>query len=115
MGVFAIKDYKKGETVVVWDTSRQLTEEEYVNLSDVQKPYVARLGDKLVLMETPAKYINHSCVPNVGPIEKGVDIALRDIKAGEEILADYLERKGNETTRACMCASAGCKKLIVAA
>lgn len=115
MGVFAAKNFKKGETVVVWDTSHKLTEEEYANLPDEQKPYVARLGDKLVLMETPAKFINHSCTPNIAPAQKGRDIALRDIHAGEEILADYLELKGNETARACKCASAGCKKLIVAA
>lgn len=115
MGAFATKAFKKGETVVIWDSSRLLSQEEFAALPQEQKPYVANLGGKLVLMRSPAKFINHSCTPNIAPVEKGRDVALRDIEAGEEIVADYLERKGNETTRACKCNSAGCKKLIVAA
>jgi len=115
MGAFATKAFKKGETVVVWDTSRVLSQEEFAVLPQDQKPYVANLGGKLVLMHSPEKFINHSCAPNIAPAQKGKDIALRDIEAGEEILADYLEHKGNETARACKCNSADCKKFIVAA
>lgn len=114
MGAFATKAFKKGETVVVWDTSRALLQEEFAALPQEQKPYVANLGGKFILMYSPEKFINHSCEPNIAPVEKGRDVALRDIEMGEEILADYLERKGNETARACKCNSAGCKKLIVA-
>ncbi len=115
MGAFAAKAFKKGETVIVWDASRALSLEEFDALPKEQKPYVANLGGKLVLMHSPAKFINHSCTPNITPAGEGRDVALRDIEAGEEILADYLENKGNETTRTCLCGSAGCKKLIVAA
>ena len=115
MGAFAAKAFKKGETVVVWDASQVLSQEEFAALPKEQKPYVANLGGKLVLMHSPAKFINHSCTPNIAPAQKGRDVALRNIEAGEEIVADYLERKGNETARACKCNSAGCKKLIIAA
>ena len=115
MGAFAAKAFKKGETVVVWDASQVLSQEEFAALPKEQKPYVANLGGKLVLMHSTAKFINHSCTPNIAPAQKGRDVALRNIEAGEEIVADYLERKGNETARACKCNSAGCKKLIIAA
>jgi len=115
MGAFATRAFKKGETVVVWDASQNLSQEEFAALPQDQKPYVANLGGKLFLMRSPEKFINHSCTPNIAPAEKGRDVALRDIEVGEEIVANYLEHKGNETARACKCASAGCKKFVVAA
>ena len=35
------------------------------------------------------KFINHSVIPNVTLLDENVEVALRDIKIGEEILENY--------------------------
>jgi len=60
-----------------------------------------------------AAFINHSCVPNCETDE--VDgqiwiIALRDIKAGEELTYDYNLYDGDDDDRAaCRCGARGCR------
>ena len=84
MGIFADKDFKKGDVVLHWDTSQILTEEEFKNMSEDEKRYVTFCNDKYVKMQSPECYMNFSCVANTK--EKDFcDIAIRDIKKGEEI------------------------------
>jgi SET domain-containing protein len=51
-----------------------------------------RLG-RFILCCDDARFINHSATPNIAPDfeqeRHGVDIAVRDIEAGEEITVDY--------------------------
>ena len=60
-----------------------------------------------------AAFINHSCVPNCETDE--VDgqiwiIALRDIKAGEELTYDYnLYDGGDDDSAVCRCGAKGCR------
>ena len=67
---------------------------------------------KVVLMQEPEKYINHSCDPDV--YIKTVDgvrkvIAMRNIKCGEEIVYDYSINGDNEGTFQCRCGSNKCR------
>lgn len=91
-GIFAIRDFKQGERVVEWDR-KELTEEEYQALSaeDIERYVSLKEGKHLLSME-PMRYVNHSCNPNTQPIDNG-DVAIRDIKAGEEITSSYLDKK----------------------
>jgi uncharacterized protein len=61
-----------------------------------------------------AQYINHSCEPNlVTRIVKGhiLYVALRDIRAGEELTVDYRFDKKVEKVP-CRCGSAKCRGTI---
>jgi SET domain-containing protein len=55
--------------------------------------YVDRSLNRLILCFDDARFVNHSDTPNVaGDYERdphGLDVALRDIAAGEEITMDY--------------------------
>lgn len=111
-GVFATRKILKGETVLAWDISHSITDEEFAKLPAEEKRYIARLGDRLVVMQPPAKFVNHSCNPNTSTLGAGQDIALRDIEAGEEITAGYLENAIEGETIRCNCGSGNCTKEI---
>ncbi len=110
-GVFAARDFMKGESVVVWDTSKTLTEQDIEKLSDEEKLYVVYFGGKRFLMQPPEKYINHSCNPNTF-MKDFRDIAKRDIGKDEEITTDYSEEKNPIINFECHCGSRNCRKII---
>jgi SET domain-containing protein len=62
----------------------------------------SRLG-RYILCCDDARFINHSDTPNVGPDftrdRYGVDVALRDIAAGEELTVDYRLLEGRAVER----------------
>ena len=94
MGIFADKDFKKGDVVLHWDTSQILTEEEFEDMSEDEKRYVTFCNGKYTKMQSPEGYMNSSCVANTN--EKNFcDIAIRDIKKGEEITTQGKIKKCN--------------------
>jgi len=112
-GVFATRDFKKGELVIDWSTcSTQLTREQVEKLSDTERKYVSLLkDDKYVLFKSPARYVNHSCDSNT-KAKGGCDIAVRDIKEGEEVTADYVLEKVPGLHLKCNCGSKNCRGII---
>lgn len=86
LGVFATKDFKKGEVVFQWNL-QVLTREEYDKLSEYEKNNFCRKREGVMYhYPIPERYVNRSDLPNVLPdFEKQADIALRDIKKGEEL------------------------------
>lgn len=61
-------------------------------------------------MQSPEKYVNHSCDPNT-EIKNRRDMAMRDIKKGEEITSDYTGQ-GSSTSFICKCGSEKCRGFI---
>ncbi|MDD4013729.1 MAG: SET domain-containing protein [Candidatus Omnitrophica bacterium] len=57
------------------------------------------------------KYINHSCNANVLGTEFGFDIAVRDIKKGEEATYDYRDFY-DDVKMPCMCGEPNCCKVV---
>ena len=101
-GVFAGRNFKKGEIVIKWDISHQLTLGEIKNLPEAQKRYIVHLERKHILLQSPAKYVNHSCDANTHA-GNFCDIAVRDIKKSEEITANYSETMGPKEFLRCNC------------
>jgi SET domain-containing protein len=110
-GVFAIRDFKKGETVIKWDISRQITPAEAELASAEDKRYLAYRGGKIIVQQVPAKYVNHCCDPNTYVVDF-CDVALRDINAGEEITSDYSDDLAPNEMMICLCGSRNCRKTI---
>jgi len=110
-GVFATRNIKKGEVVLKWDTSHRLKKTEVNELSEKEKNYVSYMNGKYVQMQVPEKYVNHSCEPNTHP-KNHSDIAIRDIKKGEEITSDYSKESVGGTFLDCKCGSKKCKGRI---
>jgi SET domain-containing protein len=105
-GLFANKDFKEGEIVLKWNPT-PLTEEETNNLTTKQEEYTISKNGKYYSMNSPEKYMNHSCEPNTKMnLNDFCDIAIKDIKKGEEITSYYSNKKGNE--EACNCGSKNC-------
>ena len=112
-GVFAGRNFKTGEIVVKWDISHHLTPEEVKVIPETEKKYVAYFKGKHILMQPPAKYVNHSCDANTY-VNDFCDIAKRDIKKGEEITANYSETMDINEFMKCNCGSKNCRGLIQA-
>lgn len=104
-GVFAQRDFKKGEVVLKWNP-KPLTKEEFEKLTSKKLAYVLHIGRKYFLMQTPEKFVNYSCEPNT--FTKNLsDIARRNIKKGEEITSNY-GKEGLDISE-CKCGSKKCK------
>jgi uncharacterized protein len=110
-GVFATRDFKKGETVIEWDISHQLPLEKVKRLPENKKEYVIYTKGKIILQQLPAKYVNHSCNPNTR-VKNFCDVAMRNIKKGEEITSDYTNDLNSDEIMNCNCGSKNCKRII---
>ncbi len=112
-GVFAARDFKKGEVVIDWSAcSDVLTKEQMKKVPEHKKRYVSYLGKgKYVFFKSPGKYVNHSCDSNTKAIN-GCDVAVMDIKKGEEITADYVREKVPGLNMKCKCGSKKCRGII---
>lgn len=87
-GVYANKDFKKGDVVISYNLT-PLTEEESKNLPDDEKIFTHSHHEKVYLYGEPERYVNHSETPNTHQdLEEQKDIALVDIKKGEMITTD---------------------------
>jgi len=110
-GVFATRDFKKGEIVIFWDISHQISQENAKTASKEKQKYLAHINGKIIVQQEPAKYVNHSCDPNTNT-KNFCDVAIKDIKNGEEITSDYSSDLENNETMICTCGSKNCKKII---
>ncbi len=111
-GVIALRDFNPGEIVIPWDTSNTLTDAEYERLPEDQRRYVARYKGEWLYMLEPARFVNHSCDSNTVPL-RGNDVAVREIKAGDEITSDYRSVMLSGERMACRCGAQNCMGYIV--
>ncbi|MEK6958471.1 MAG: SET domain-containing protein [archaeon] len=111
-GVFAARDYRKGEVVVKWDLSKIISKSQAKKLSEEDKKFLVKHNGKYILMQAPAKFVNHSCDANT-MAQNFCYVAKRDIKIGEEITTDYSETMSENDSFDCKCKSPNCKKKIV--
>lgn len=108
-GLFALKPINKDEVVVVWNP-RVLSKQEASKLSeDERSHYTYPDGDKILLMQPPERYMNHSCEPNTH-VEGRSDVASRDIACGEEITSDYLDLETEGFK--CTCGNTICRSIV---
>lgn len=120
-GVFAKTRIPKGTILLISDPESIVcrTKEQYKKLSKKRKAFFNRWAypeddDRLCYYKDIARYINHSCDPNMATAND-FDIAIRDIEAGDEITCDYgtIEPAWlNLKPMKCSCKSKNCRKLI---
>ncbi len=114
IGVFALTDLSVGAVVLMVDDSHVVDARHPV--PEGEEVYCDYLGNgRIVCMQVPERYINHSCEPNVSMRTRdGVRevVALRSIQAGEEIAYDYSINGLGDTTWTCACRASRCRKLI---
>jgi SET domain-containing protein len=100
-GVFALAPIAKG--TAVWRFQKGLDMEfrpdiadglpEHVRTFFAHYGYLDRNVNRIILCFDDARFVNHSDTPNVATDyaqdSYGLDVALRDIAAGEELTMDY--------------------------
>lgn len=87
-GVYASRDFKKGEVVVPYNL-KELTQAEFNALPDGEWEWTHSFHGKIFLFPKPERYVNHNDSPSTYVDHaKGGDVALRDIKKGEAITID---------------------------
>ncbi len=111
-GVFAAQDFKKGEVVLKWDTSHKYSRQELKKLSKDDQNHMNCIGKGIyILMQTPEKFVNHSCEPNTY-VKNQQDIAICNIKKGEEITSDYSLNGIDDWKLNCNCGMKKCRKIV---
>ena len=110
-GIFAARDIVKGELITHWNVAGSYSKEEVGKLTFDQRKRATPLGDgKFGLITEPACFMNHSCEPNIISKDQA-DFAAMNIKAGEEITADYTSEEPIEWFD-CHCGKQNCKKRV---
>jgi uncharacterized protein len=117
-GIFAVKKIKKGELVSVTGglvvTKKDI--KEYREACDFDPEL--QIGDNFFLVPPENKdrkrmcSFNHSCNPNVGLLDSVAVVAMRDVKAGEELTQEYATWASSLAPFKCNCGSKNCRKTI---
>ncbi len=109
------------ETWVIEYVGEKITKAESLRRCELDNPFIFTLDDEFDLdgaMEwNPARLLNHSCAPNCeaqSDDDRIWIVALRDIKAGEELTFNYNYDLEDYKDHPCRCGSPGCVGYIVA-
>ena len=112
-GVFARERVRAGELLVVW--GGEVVGGDALRAMSVDRFRLAlQIEEDLYLLtanEGPADWVNHSCEPNAGLQGQVVLVALRDIRAGDEITFDYATSDGSAYDEfECGCGARTCRR-----
>ena len=111
-GVFAKKDFKEGEVVIIWKPKKIVSKKERKKLPKDEQNHTAPTGDgRYIVMGVHERYVNHSCNPNTYA-KNNSSIALNNIRKGEEITCDYSISGIDDWTMKCLCGSKNCRKKV---
>jgi SET domain-containing protein len=112
-GTFAAEDIAAGERIWAVDDSNVVPEgADYEEVELEHRHHCDDIaGGRKVILKEPDRWVNHSCRPNINrQTIDGVryEIALRDIRAGEELTHDYRINGGGDSKWKCNCGSDRC-------
>lgn len=121
-GVFARKPIKKDEIIAVWG-GFIITQKEFQRLARTRfkniDDYATKIADGFYMVSCKRggleddDFFNHSCSPNAGIKGNILMVAMRNIKAGEEITYDYAMTDADfDYSFLCSCGSQACRKRI---
>ncbi|MRR15956.1 MAG: SET domain-containing protein [Deltaproteobacteria bacterium] len=129
-GVYAVRPIREGDTVLEYKgeiiTWRKALKRHPHDPNQPNHTFYFHLDDGHVIdakvSAAPAKWINHSCAPNLEARQDGRRVfldALRDIGPGEELFYDYsLIIDGRKTKKiknehACLCGAPTCRRTML--
>ena len=118
-GLFAVAKIDMGEVVLVKGghiiDREQLREKITPHLGPVE----IQIGDDFFIApvtdderELSMLYSNHSCAANLGMRGEITFVALRDIRAGEELTHDWCTTDDDDYSMECKCGAANCRRVL---
>ena len=117
-GLFAIADIARNEIVAIKGghiVDRSLREKITPQLGPVE----IQIDDHFFIApvteeerEASMLYSNHSCDPNLGMRGEITFVAMRDIRAGEELTHDWAMTDDDDYSVECRCGAANCRKIV---
>jgi len=120
-GLFAKTDIEKGEVVVV-KGGYVLTKSQRDEIGKELGPSEIQITEHLLIGPTSEDereggmmHLNHSCEPNLGLQGQIVFVALRDIRANEEVTVDYAMTDDEQYEMQCKCGAETCRGVITGA
>ncbi len=112
-GIHATKSFKRGETIFIFngDPIHWVVKDQKTSLAGPN--WVGFKKDTWIVVKAPGIYLNHSCKPNAGIQGAKKIVALRRIKAGEEVTIDYsITEEDPLWYMNCLCGEPDCRKKI---
>jgi hypothetical protein len=117
-GLFAREDISAGEVLVV-KGGYVLTRAQRDQVGTLLGPSEIQITEDLFIGPTTRRereggmmHLNHSCEPNLGLQGQVVYVALRDIRMGEELTADYAMTDDEPYEMTCRCGRPTCRGTI---
>jgi hypothetical protein len=114
-GLFATADIKKDEIIAV-KGGHIVTREMLREITPRLGPVEVQIGDNLFIApvtdeerELSMLYSNHSCDANMGMRGEITFVAMRDIRAGEELTHDWATTDDDDYSVKCKCRSSNCR------
>ena len=118
-GLFAIADIAKTEMVAVKGGHIVDRKTLCEKITPVLGPVEIQIGDDLFIApvsdeerELSMLYLNHSCDPNLGVRGEITFVAMRDIRAGEELTHDWAMTDDDDYSVECNCGASDCRKTL---
>lgn len=111
-GVFVTRDFAEGETILEL-RGRLIDFQASLAKGDRECDALQIAADSYLDLEPPGVLVNHSCDPNTGVFSGPRLVALRDIRAGEEIRYDYSTTMDEDHwTLPCSCCAPQCRGVV---
>ena len=111
-GVFAERPYAAGEVILVFTGEEMPTAE--ADRRGVRRHCLDIGPGRQLLVDPPARFMNHSCDPNAGLRDAVTLAAVRPIAEGEEIAFDYSTCVPDASwALECRCGAASCRGRVV--
>ena len=118
-GLFAIADIAQNEMVAIKGghiVDRKSLRQE---ITPLLGPVEIQISDDLFIApvtqeqrELSMLYSNHSCDPNLGVRGEITFVAMRDLRAGEELTHDWAMTDDDDYSLECNCGAANCRKTL---
>jgi uncharacterized protein len=116
LGLIAIEPIAAGTFIRdLYDERQPIKPSALIDLegADEANIYIQIGLDAYIMPPGDWRYINHSCVPNVGLLGGVIAVALRDIRPGDELSFDYSTTMRDEFQIAeCLCGERECRHRI---
>lgn len=114
-GVVAIADIGRDEIVAI-KAGNIITRAQLPQATAAAGDLALQIDDEFYIAplhadeaEDMSVFINHSCDPNVGFRGQVIYVAMRDIRAGEELCHDYAMERSDDYMLDCHCGSPLCR------